>query len=903
MKLNSRTILVLSVVLIIIVLMSEPQVPSASASSIVRVQGPVRATYAGQNKVGDSFQVVLPNAPADGDALILTYGSNKGSSAVIIAITGVSETGASWTQQKALQAGSQFDDEIWMAPNVSGAGATITISITNFANKASIVVNVCEYSGLTVSPLDQTASNSNLGSSMTDTGTTPTTTQASELWVGGVAAGAGQSTPTNGFTLLDGAVYNGGTSNLADAYLEKIVSSTGAANSGTTLTTSTVWIGLMTTFKGVPTYTLNVDVFAADGSTPLVSASVTMTNSSGSYAQTVNSTGWVVYTHISDASVTFKIKWENSWVYGTVTQPMGANQTVTATAKVYLTFGLTWRYNDNSTAFTPTQAQVTAPNGTLITLSSSYTLGKVQNGTWTVNQVEEWGNNVVPATNPTFSATAKSQSKQVPVQIYSRTLAFKYNDGSTPFSPTNVTYTAPNGTLYSRTSYSNIIIQNGTSTYKTIMYWNRDVIPTPSPTFDAATGNPSTSVRVYHVTPAFNDAGGVVLYSPPSSYKNTAPNGTLSGSLVPGSAYWIQNGTSTVSAVTWEGTNITPAASTFDASSGNPAVNTKVHSLTTQAIDQSNNKIVVGDRITFPNSTQITVASNSTGGMQLSQVQDGSYTLDLFWNGLLVNSSLAQTVSSNLAFNFTGSVYFTSTNGFEFAVDQGTASGIVGTQDVLSFTASASGSHTVKVYVGAKGAPVSVSVDGVLQSINVGYTYDPTTELVSIPLTFTTHSLSISWIVSNGGQNSGTLGGTNNILPLPVGVSQVANQTVGIVNQVVAAAQTNPWLAGGIMVFGLLGGSGLAYRDDRRRLSYFLAGMSVFFALDALFFWNILPVAALQTNLGFLPVTIDRLLIPIPTLQVPTQAPTGQQIASSILEIAFFSLTVGVIAFAATSEE
>ena len=61
----------------------------------------------------------------------------------------------------------------------------------------------------------------------------PTTTQPSELWIGGITVGAAaaQSSATNGFTLLDGDT---GTQ-ISVAYLEKVVSATGAANSGTTI--------------------------------------------------------------------------------------------------------------------------------------------------------------------------------------------------------------------------------------------------------------------------------------------------------------------------------------------------------------------------------------------------------------------------------------------------------------------------------------------------------------------------------------------------------------------------------------------------------------------------------------------------------------------------------------------
>ena len=57
--------------------------------------------------------------------------------------------------------------------------------------------------------------------------------------------GASQSTPTNEFTLAnDGAVYNG----ISVSYLEKIVSSTGQVESGTTGAARGAWLVTLATF-------------------------------------------------------------------------------------------------------------------------------------------------------------------------------------------------------------------------------------------------------------------------------------------------------------------------------------------------------------------------------------------------------------------------------------------------------------------------------------------------------------------------------------------------------------------------------------------------------------------------------------------------------------------------------
>jgi hypothetical protein len=53
------------------------------------------------------------------------------------------------------------------------------------------------------------------------------------------------TSPTNGFTLYDGTVTNA----VSLGYLVKVVSSTGAASSGVTLSGIRFWAGAIATFK------------------------------------------------------------------------------------------------------------------------------------------------------------------------------------------------------------------------------------------------------------------------------------------------------------------------------------------------------------------------------------------------------------------------------------------------------------------------------------------------------------------------------------------------------------------------------------------------------------------------------------------------------------------------------
>jgi len=139
--------------------------------------------------------------------------------------------------------------EIWFGVADASAGTAVSIALSGDPEYNG-VADICEYSGvLTVAYLDKTASTFGT-SAASATGTTDATTQDSELWIGGthVFGEHTQDTPTNGFTLLDGATVHG-AQHTSLAYLEKIVNASAAASSGTTISASDAWTGVIATFK------------------------------------------------------------------------------------------------------------------------------------------------------------------------------------------------------------------------------------------------------------------------------------------------------------------------------------------------------------------------------------------------------------------------------------------------------------------------------------------------------------------------------------------------------------------------------------------------------------------------------------------------------------------------------
>ncbi len=332
---------------------------------------------------------------------------------------------------------------------------------------------------------------------------------------------------------------------------------------------------------------LNIKVVMFDEATALTGAEVTMTNSTnGGDAKAVTCGGsgcWANYTQIADTeTITVKVKWQNSWVNGSYSFAMPAeNRNETAVAKVYQTFGVTWEYNDGLTAFVPTVALVTAPNSTDIAMTS-FTGLTIQNGTWTAKNVTYWTSNVNPSPAATFAATADSQTQQISCQVYAITPVWKTSAGAALYTnPSSFKWTPANGTLSGALNAATAYwLQNGTTTVSAVTWKGTDVTPA-SATFNAASGSPTLNTKVYSITPLWKTNTGVALYEEPSSYAMTSPNSTLLSSLTPGTAYQLQNGSWSVSAVTWQGSNVTPSSGmSFVASAGSPTFNLKVYSVT-----------------------------------------------------------------------------------------------------------------------------------------------------------------------------------------------------------------------------------------------------------------------------------------------------------------------------------
>ena len=160
---------------------------------------------------------------------------------------------ASWgTAADSIGATNEQSAEIYyLLVDAGHAGATSwTFTVTA---SAKLLVTIAEWSSTTgwaASPVDKSATNTSTSTATTiDSGTTATTTQASELWVAALsyaAAAQTESSLTAGWTSGQEATISTGHT-VREVY--QVVSSTGAAHASFVIGTAEHWGGAVATFK------------------------------------------------------------------------------------------------------------------------------------------------------------------------------------------------------------------------------------------------------------------------------------------------------------------------------------------------------------------------------------------------------------------------------------------------------------------------------------------------------------------------------------------------------------------------------------------------------------------------------------------------------------------------------
>lgn len=190
-----------------------------------------------------SYSVTLPQTPRSGNTLIAVVGNCSPSG---VATSYISQSGVTWSQAYMSTSGNNVaESEIWVGIVGDNASSTLTLYATGSSYYHACTV--CEYHGLSASPLD-ICNSSNGYSNSVFSGTSGYTAQANELWIGalcGTSGSCGLSTPTNGFSMLSGGLFN----SMAVGLCEKYVSSRGYASVSATTCGSPAWAGCIATFK------------------------------------------------------------------------------------------------------------------------------------------------------------------------------------------------------------------------------------------------------------------------------------------------------------------------------------------------------------------------------------------------------------------------------------------------------------------------------------------------------------------------------------------------------------------------------------------------------------------------------------------------------------------------------
>ena len=222
-----------------------------SAARGVKVKIPIQRVPiyssgpASANGTASPLGLTLPVAPTKGNMLIACIGIFYGT------VSSIVTSGVTWTKAiNYYNINYYADTEIWYG--LVGPGASTSVGIAGSISFWGAIAFVCEYSGLSNNPLDQTAYDFSQLTNPADTGQTPMTTAANELLIGTICVAQTDSpltNPTGGFTLYNASCPSS-VEGLAAGYLENIVNSKGQYICYCTQPDAWHWSGVIATFKG-----------------------------------------------------------------------------------------------------------------------------------------------------------------------------------------------------------------------------------------------------------------------------------------------------------------------------------------------------------------------------------------------------------------------------------------------------------------------------------------------------------------------------------------------------------------------------------------------------------------------------------------------------------------------------
>jgi parallel beta-helix repeat protein len=223
--------------------------------------------------------------------------------------------------------------------------------------------------------------------------------------------------------------------------------------------------------------------------------------------------------------------------------------------------------------------------------------------------------------------------------------SFKDNAGNALYAlPSSFKLTFPNGTVSaSLDPSSSYYIQNGTTTWNSIIWQGTEV--TPSSSFDSANGNPTVNCKIFSLTvdPVFYDITGTALIQP-SSWTIEFPNGTTTTVSSPITYNQTQTGNYSIISVIWKGTevvpDITPTTSLASDKLWSPSINCLLPTSLTVSLSSSTSyvgfKVEINGNLTYNevglSGTPILIFYSVTGGESWNEItlinttSNGSYS-------------------------------------------------------------------------------------------------------------------------------------------------------------------------------------------------------------------------------------------------------------------------------------
>lgn len=213
-----------------------------------------------QTKQGSSalgtLTITLDAATTAGNGVIVFLAAS-GTTANPTSVTSVTLGGVADNFSQISTFGGSSDaaiGSVWLDLGCAGGQTSVDITTTGGTGTLAVTASVYEWAGLyPVSPFDQTANSVSSGSSSWTSTATPTTTQASEVWIGGVfttVSSPGTITgPSSPWTNLSQVSQTQGS--FEDRWMSgwQVVSSTGAATYSGTVSPSSQWICKVATFR------------------------------------------------------------------------------------------------------------------------------------------------------------------------------------------------------------------------------------------------------------------------------------------------------------------------------------------------------------------------------------------------------------------------------------------------------------------------------------------------------------------------------------------------------------------------------------------------------------------------------------------------------------------------------